>query len=112
MSCSFPSIASLAFRSPGVLCLRDLSFDFSCPSRIELLLVRREFAEQSEKLPGVHTLFVGYVLEHFDDQLVVSRLRKLLVQLSGLVLRGHHETNRSDELLACELPVARQPGKG
>src|ERR1035437_6930656 len=87
----------------------DFFFHFLCPLGIGLFFIGGKLVEQSQKLSSVYTFLVRYVLEHFYGELVVDRLGKLHVHLNRFVLRGHHETNCSDELLSRELPVVSQP---
>src|ERR1019366_7212590 len=98
-------------QSPAYPLLHFLDFVFYlfCPLGIEPFFTGGKLVEQSQKLSSVYTFFVRYVLEHFRGELVVRRLGKLGVHLSRFVLRGHHETNCSDELLIGELPVVCQP---
>jgi hypothetical protein len=49
-----------------------LFFYFFCPFGIELFFIGGKFVEQSQKLSGVYTFLVRYVLEHFHSEFVVG----------------------------------------
>ena len=65
--------------------------------------------QQSQEFPGVNAFFVGNVRQHLDGQRVVRGFGQLHVHLGGLVLSGHHETNRSDELFVADFLVVGKP---